>query len=293
MDSRRPPIYLITGLILGVALGILYAWVLTPVETIETTPADLRADFKEDYRVLIARSYQANYDLNRAEARLALLGDAAPARALAVQAQLTLGEEGQEDAARALGLLAAALQGDLQAAPTSENEDTLPTPTGSVTPEASAPTATRQVAQATTPAPAQTTGGPTATVGTVIPTLTPTLPPTATPTAGPPFVLDSIQLVCNPNIDPPLIQVNVADAAGNPVPGVAILISWDTHTNRFVTGLNADYGLGYADYQMDPAITYSLQLEEGSAPVNSITGRQCEDATEPYWGSWQFNFVQP
>jgi len=185
------------------------------------------------------------------------------------------------------------LQGEIQNTPLAGDEDALPTPTGSTTPEASAPTATLQVAVSTSPVSTQTAGGPTATAGTIIPTLTPTSPPTATATAGPPFVLDSIQLVCDPDIDPPLIQVNVADAAGNPVPGVAILISWDTNTNRFVTGLNANYSLGYADYQMDPAITYSLQLEEGSSPVNSITGRQCEDASEPYWGSWQFNFVQP
>jgi hypothetical protein len=288
---------LITGLILGVALGILYAWVLVPVETIETTPQDLRADFKDSYRVLIARSYQSNYDLNRAEARLSLLGDEDPVRMLSVQAQLTLGEEGQEDTARALGLLAAALQGNPQ--PNTGNPGSSATPakvsntTPSPTIEIITPTATQPADLSATPAESATPGGPTPTEGTVIPTLTPTLPPTATATPGPPFVLDTIQLACDPDIDPPLIQVSVSDAAGNPVPGVAILITWETNTNRFVTGLKPEYGLGYADYVMDPAITYSLRLEDGGAPVNSITGRLCEDAAEPYWGSWQFNFVQP
>lgn len=295
--DRRPPIYLITGLIIGVALGILYAWILVPVETIETHPQDLRADFKEDYRVLIARAYQSNYDLDRAIARLALLGDNDPARVLAVQAQLTLGEAGQEDAARALGLLAAALQGEIQSTPAASEENASPTSTSNTTPNtteaASTPTATRQAAQSTPPTDTGEADSPTPTEGTIIPTLTPTSPPTATPTAGPPFVLDSIQLVCDPNIDPPLIQVDVSDAAGSPVPGVAILITWDTNTNRFITGLNAEYGLGYADFQMDPAITYSLRLEDGGSPVNSITGRLCEDADEPYWGSWLFNFIQP
>ncbi len=296
MEPRRSPVYLITGLILGIALGILYAWVLVPVETIETQPQDLRADFKEAYRVLIARAYQSNHDINRAEARLALLGDDDPVRVLSVQAQLTLGEEGQESAARALGQLAAAMQGEIepvsetnnpvQSATPAELSNATPTPTIEIV----TPTATRRANQNTTPT---ESGGPTPTEGTIIPTLTPTLPPTATATPGPPFVLDSIQLACDPDIDPPLIQVSVFDAADNPVPGVAILISWETNTNRFVTGLKPEYGLGYADYQMDPAITYSLRLEDGSAPVNSITGRLCEDADEPYWGSWQFNFVQP
>lgn len=297
MEPRRSPIYLITGLILGVALGILYTWVLVPVETIETQPIDLRADFKDAYRVLIARAYQSNYDLDRAEARLALVGDEDPVRALSVQAQLTLGEEGQENAARALGLLAAAIQGNppsntdnpVQSATPAELSNTTPSPTTELT----TPTATQQADQSNNPTQTATPGGPTPTEGTIIPTLTPTLPPTATATPGPPFVLDTIQLACDPDIDPPLIQVSVSDAAGNPVPGVAILITWETNTNRFVTGLKPEYGLGYADYTMDPAITYSLRLEDGGAPVNSITGRMCEDAEEPYWGSWQFNFVQP
>lgn len=299
MEPRRPPIFLITGLIIGIALGILYAWVLVPVETIETQPQDLRADFKEAYRVLIARAYQSNQDLNRAEARLALLGDDDPVRMLSVQAQLTLGDEGQEAAARALGQLAAAMQGEvepvsdtdspIQSATPAELSNSTPTPSIAIV----TPTTTRQANQNETPTGTATPGGPTPTEGTVIPTLTSTLTPTSTATPGPPFVLDSIQLACDPELDPPLIQVSVFDAAGTPVPGVAILISWETNTNRFITGLKPEFGLGYADFQMDPAITYSLRLEDGGAPVNSITGRLCEDADEPYWGSWQFNFVQP
>ncbi|NIQ95105.1 MAG: hypothetical protein GWN87_13530, partial [Desulfuromonadales bacterium] len=90
MQSRRPPIYILTGLIVGIVLGLVYAWVLTPAEALETRPADLRSDFKDAYRELIARAYLANGDLGRAAARLELLEDGDPVRALAVQAQLSL-----------------------------------------------------------------------------------------------------------------------------------------------------------------------------------------------------------
>jgi len=295
MRSRRPPIYLLTGLIIGLALGMVYAWVLTPAEALETEPAVLREDFKDAYRELIARAYLANGDLGRAAARLALLEDEDPVRALAVQAQLTLGQ-GENGPARALGLLAAAIQGEIDGVPIA-GETLMPTqPANSGSP--AAPTAT----QAAEPSPTSNSANPSATpdnndnnTAALSPTasITPTASPTASPTPGPPFVLLDIQFECNPAIDPPLIKIYVTDGAGAPVPGVAALISWDGNTNRFVTGLKPAYGLGYADFEMDPAVTYSLRLEDGGDPINSITGRLCEDSAEPFYGSWRFNFVQP
>lgn len=299
MNNRRSPIYLITGLIIGLALGIAYGWVLTPVEVIETQPQDLRSDFKDAYRELIARAFQSSHDLGRASLRLALLGDDDPVRALAVQAQITLGRNGSEQAARALGALAEALQAgaagppaaaqlpdsQIAASPTGSNAATNLTITATRTEASATPTATQSSSPPTnTPNPS---GSPPP------PTFTPTASPTPTATPGPPFVLLDIPLECNPSIDPPLIRVFVVDGSGNPVPGVAILVSWDGNTNRFVTGLKPEYGLGYADFTMDPLVTYSLRLEAGGDPISSITGRLCEDQDEPYWGSWRLNFVQP
>ena len=302
MRNRRSPIYLITGLIIGIALGVAYGWVLTPVEVIETSPQDLRSDFKDAYRELIARAYLANNDLGRASQRLSLLGDNDPVRALAVQAQITLGRNGSEEVARALGSLAEALQNGTSSLSAATTDDS---PTIQITPpqitlspaveetisaSSTSPTPTETPAQRSTSSTAQTpnpSGSP------LPPTQTPTPSPTPTATPGPPFILQDIPLECDPSIDPPLIRVYVYDGAGNPVPGVAILVSWDGNTNRFVTGLKPEYGLGYADFTMDPMVTYSLRLEAGGDPINSITGRQCEDQDEPYWGSWRLNFIQP
>jgi hypothetical protein len=298
MSLPLRPWYLLTGLLIGVVLGVLYAWVITPNEVLETSPAMLRSDFKSDYRALIALAYQSSADLGRAEARLALLEDEDPARALAVQAQLTLGEEGGTRIAQALGQLAAAIQAhreapddpiiaSLQAGVQSPSQATstatVPPP---VVRTATADPAGQPTATTTPSGDAENGGNPT-------PTITPTGLPTATATPGAPFVLLDIVLECNPNIDPPRIQVYVTDAAGSPVPGVAAVVSWDGNSNRFVTGLKPAFGLGYADFDMDPALSYSLRLEGGGEPVDNITGRVCEDAPEPYWGSWRFNFVQP
>jgi len=63
------------AIIAGFALGLFYAWVLSPVRYTDTIPNTLRADFKDQFRIAIAASYASTHDLGRAKARLALLGD--------------------------------------------------------------------------------------------------------------------------------------------------------------------------------------------------------------------------
>ena len=89
MNERRGPWYLITGLVLGLLLGLGAAWLLRPPEAIipEVKPEALRADYKDQYRAMIALAYQADGDLVRAKARLELLADPDLFRALASQAQ--------------------------------------------------------------------------------------------------------------------------------------------------------------------------------------------------------------
>jgi len=60
--------------LLGGALGLVYGWVVSPVEYVDTTPDSLRADYKADYVLMVAESYHANQDVALAARRLALLG---------------------------------------------------------------------------------------------------------------------------------------------------------------------------------------------------------------------------
>ena len=65
-------------LLVGLAAGLLYGWLINPVKYIDTTPDSLRADYKTDYVLMTAESYHDNGDLALAARRLALLGDSPP-----------------------------------------------------------------------------------------------------------------------------------------------------------------------------------------------------------------------
>jgi hypothetical protein len=69
---------LIAGL-LGVAVAILYGWVVSPVKFVDTTPASLREDFRTDYVLMVAESYHADQDPALASRRLAIFGSDSPA----------------------------------------------------------------------------------------------------------------------------------------------------------------------------------------------------------------------
>ena len=153
MVEARRPWYLLTGLVVGLALGLVFAWVIYPVKYVDTAPQALRADFKARYRSLIAQAYAASGDLGRARARLALLGDADAMAALAAQAQQIVAAGGSQPEARSLALLASALgkpEGALlteqptalQPSPVSSETPTL---TSTSTPVKSSPTATAAV----------------------------------------------------------------------------------------------------------------------------------------------------
>ncbi len=117
MENNHTHWYLLTGLILGIAIGLVISLLLAPSIAPEALPAELSSEAKGEYRVLIANSYLVDFNLERAESRLALLQDPNPVDALIVQAQEVVASGGSEVEARALAQLAAAL-GTVQPAPT-------------------------------------------------------------------------------------------------------------------------------------------------------------------------------
>ena len=126
---KRSSWYLLTGLILGVTLGLIYGWLINPILYESRTPVTLGETEKDIYRGIIAQVYAVTGDLERAAFRLTVLEDSDPAMALGAQAQRALAE-GLVSDARALALLATALQ-DSQIPPDSINEPPVlpPTPT--------------------------------------------------------------------------------------------------------------------------------------------------------------------
>jgi hypothetical protein len=323
-DEERGHWYLLTGLVIGIALGLVYAWVVQPVKYVDTPPAALRRDFKDQYRALIAAAYMANHDLVRAKARLELLGDEDMYRAISEQAQRTLAEDGSTHQARALGLLAIALgqEGPGPAIPAtavhSKATDTrastkqaasstlppLPSLTATFTLAAtSTPTSTPEWAGETPPPTQPQTTGTTPTPegeGTPIdtpiprPTTTPTPTRTTTPTPGGPFVLLSREKICEQKLGQPLIQVEAMNILNQPVPGVLVIVTWESGEERFFTGLKPEKGLGYADFTPAPGIAYTLRLGEGGLPVPDLSAAECQSPSgEDFWGAWVLKFIQP
>ncbi len=66
------------GVVLGILIGILYAWVLSPVVVIDATTAQLRPDLRVDMLRMAIDSYSVNRDADLAMERYRALGAAGP-----------------------------------------------------------------------------------------------------------------------------------------------------------------------------------------------------------------------
>lgn len=85
MMQRNGPRLIAAGL-LGLVVGILYAWVLNPVQWTDATPSHLRQDYRMDFLRAAVDSYAVNRDVDLAVARYQALGDEGPGVLAAVQA---------------------------------------------------------------------------------------------------------------------------------------------------------------------------------------------------------------
>ena len=242
------------GFAIGLAGGLYYAWLISPVEYVETAPDSLRPDFRADYLGLIASAYASGGDLVRARTRLALFPDLDPVNELAALAQQRLAGGFAESEARALSELASALGQGPTRTPTPTARGTSVSPTPSNTPR---PTPTRR--------------------------------PTSTPGAA--FMLTAREQVCDELLAEPLIQVVVLDAAGEAVPGQEVIVVWDTGQDHFFTGLKPELGLGYGDFTMTEGVSYTLQLADSPQPITNLVTHECENG-ETFLGSWLLRFEQ-
>ncbi len=62
----------------GVAGGLFYGWVVSPLEYVDISPQNLRVDYKSDFVLMVAETYQVDHDLGQAVRRLALIDSSAP-----------------------------------------------------------------------------------------------------------------------------------------------------------------------------------------------------------------------
>jgi hypothetical protein len=64
---------------LGIALGLIYGWVIDPIEYTDVPPNILREDYRADYVLMVAEAYQNEIDSETAARRLAVFGGESPA----------------------------------------------------------------------------------------------------------------------------------------------------------------------------------------------------------------------
>ena len=66
------------AILIGVGLGLLYGWVIKPVDYVDTSPDTLRIDYKTDYILMVAEAFEGDGDLHLAVRRIAVLGGTSP-----------------------------------------------------------------------------------------------------------------------------------------------------------------------------------------------------------------------
>jgi hypothetical protein len=298
MRDIRGNLYLFAAFALGAGLGLLIAWGWMPTQFIDTTPASLRLDFKDEYRYMIASAYQANGDLSRAQARLTTIGDANPPVTLREQAQRMLANNSPLQMVEVLANLSEALQ----ALPTMTDLPSLstdtPTPLAQKQSDemSATPSPTQAViVPANSPEPQPSPDEPD--TATPIPAPIATLPahprPTATASPGPAFKLVQQTSVCE-QTQPGLLQIYLSDANGKPVAGIELVITWFGGEEHFFSGLKAEISPGYADYTLSENVEYDLSLSAAGTRITGLRAATCTNASgSSYPGGIRLEFKQP
>ncbi|HWQ46621.1 MAG TPA: hypothetical protein VN376_07130 [Longilinea sp.] len=254
---------LLTGLVFGILIGLLISWVLVPPRYYDTNPSMLSNSAQAQYRQLVALAYQAGGNLGRASARLELLADPNIISVLADQAVQAQSQDGNSQEAAALSALASGLyQQAMQIGetPTQQSGQT-------VTPQVAVDT--NSTRQALTP----------------LATFTPRPQATLAPTQGSPFALRQQEQVCDPDLIPGLLQVEIQDASGRSVPGIHLTITWPGGQDSFTTGLFPEIDDGYADFTMTPGTVYSLRAGDAGEVIEGLFIPECTNADgSAYYG---------
>jgi hypothetical protein len=73
LRKRRIWFFLLT-IIIGISAGLVYGWVINPLNHAVVTPRSLRMDYKTDYVLMVAENYYANQDASQAASELAFMG---------------------------------------------------------------------------------------------------------------------------------------------------------------------------------------------------------------------------
>ncbi|HSD83017.1 MAG TPA: hypothetical protein VLG46_04125 [Anaerolineae bacterium] len=260
-------ILVLIALVIGLALGLAYAWLIEPVTFSESSPAQVMKSYREAWLIMAAESYVQDGDWARTQARVNALHDANLSQTVAALFE-HYQADGPNPTARALARLADRLNARTPAMQVYLTSITTPTP--EITPVIGAtalprPIGTQQATPTMTPEP--------------LPALTPTS------TAIPDYQVVERVAECTFSPHPPQIRVTVQDEFGQSVPGKVIWITWeDGGQDRFVTGLKPEIDPGYGDFDMQPDRAYNVGVDKPtSVIVSGLRADTCEADGRTSW----------
>lgn len=258
---------LILGVAAGIAAGLYYAWNIDPVEEVNVAPWQLTEADRNAYLVAIMLQYNLDGDLGRTIQRLVdlKLPGTDPIQAVANIA-CDLARSGYVNSAsgvRAVRSMMNFYQGQGKAGCA---DNLIPADIRDV-PEVVQvvlPTSTPQPPASKTPTPP------------VTPQATDTSLPGFTPSATPQRAFELIRrrTFCDLN-NSAVIEVRVVDFNGQEIPGQPVLVRWNGGESRFFTGLKPERGQGYADFQMEPGMSYIIEMPGLSDPSTPILADTC------------------
>lgn len=134
-------VWFFISILVGAGIALVYGWMINPVTYVNTTPDNLRKDYKADYVLMVAEIFQTEQNLPMATRRLELLDSDSPMRQVQ-RAILTAQELGYSSRdLETMGKLSAALLpgGQLPATqpaggqPVAQPTETAPVPLATVT----------------------------------------------------------------------------------------------------------------------------------------------------------------
>lgn len=272
--------YLLLGLILGLAGGLVYAWIISPVVYVDASPARLNEQYRDEYIFLVSQSYAATGDWEQAQARLQALEDPDLAQHVAQLFEQYLRQGAPAAHVRNLARLTQQVGGSNPALSLFGPTPQPPPVTATVTPAQATATATLLPTPTLTRQPTRTPQ----------PTLTPSPTPRPSATPQPVYRLLSQERVCDAAAPAPRIEVLTMDADLEPLPGVEVLVSWDQGADRFFTGFQPERGPGYGDFTMSPEISYSVALADGSPTISGLRVEPCPESEGGLPGGWRLTF---
>lgn len=248
MQRASPIILFFISLALGVAGGLAYAWFAAPVQPTRLTPAKLNPTDRDIYIRMIAAGFAADNDRETATRRLADMGPEGESELIdLIMADLRNGQA--SSAAEQLIRLATTLDLDAPVVDLLAPYSPLPRAT------AEAPS---------TPA-----------------------TPSPVPSSGPAYRLTGSEQLCLTQKDSVQLELIIEDSEGRPLPGITVSVAWPGGQNRIYTGFHPDQSAGFADFQMEPDITYSVAIAEDPPSATGLQTHLCPDGRA---GGWRLTY---